>query len=103
MRGTIICVAALAWPGLAWAQGDAEAGAALAAAECAQCHDISADGEPRTYPPSFASIAWYREAEQIRSRILYPQLHGAMPLTRVIGTENIDHLVAYIVSLQTEE
>jgi mono/diheme cytochrome c family protein len=104
MRGIVLLgIAVLVWPASVTAQGDPERGAALAAAECAQCHDISAEGEPKTYPPSFASIAWYREEEQIRARILYPQLHGAMPLTRVIGLDDINDLVAYIVSLDNED
>jgi hypothetical protein len=51
-------------------------------------------------PPSFAAIAVYRSAEQIRSKIMVP--HMGMPeVAQVLGL-NVDDLVAYIVSLDEE-
>ncbi|MCB1492448.1 MAG: cytochrome c [Rhodobiaceae bacterium] len=84
----------------AFASGNAEQGAKVAAEHCARCHDISPDGKFKQYPPSFASIAVFRAEDQIRGRILYPPQHASMPqLGFVLTREEIDDLVAYIVSL----
>lgn len=87
--------------GSALAEGDVEAGGMLADKYCVRCHDISVDGAFKTYPPSFASIAVFRDSDQIRSRILFPQLHTPMPqMGFLLDPENIDDLTAYIVSLE---
>ncbi len=93
--------AALVLPGTLSAQGSAERGQELAANLCAQCHDISPAGEFKTYPPSFASIAVFRDVEQIFSRIMFPQLHSAMPQAGwFMPREDVEDLVAFIVSLE---
>jgi mono/diheme cytochrome c family protein len=82
------------------AQGNAEAGQDLAADWCSRCHDIGREGRMKQEPPSFAAIAVYRTADQIRARIAAP--HTGMPeIAQVLGL-NLDDLVAYIVSLEEE-
>jgi mono/diheme cytochrome c family protein len=81
-------------------QGDPEVGQDLAADWCSRCHDIGREGQMKQEPPSFAAIAAYRSAEQIRSKIMVP--HTGMPeVAQVLGL-NVDDLVAYIVSLEEE-
>ena len=81
--------------------GDAERGADLAAESCAQCHDITQDGEFKTYPPSFASIGAYRSDDQIFSRIYFPQMHTAMPeMGWYLDRQGIADLVAYIRAVE---
>lgn len=85
----------------ALAEGDADAGRMLAEKYCVRCHDISKDGAFKTYPPSFASIAAFRDRDQIRSRILFPQLHAPMPqMGYLLDHEGIDDLAAYVISLE---
>jgi mono/diheme cytochrome c family protein len=82
------------------AQGSPEVGQDLAADWCSRCHDIGREGRMKQEPPSFAAIAVYRTAEQIRSKIAAP--HTGMPeIAQVLGL-NLDDLVAYIVSLDEE-
>jgi mono/diheme cytochrome c family protein len=82
------------------AQGDPENGQDLAADWCSRCHDIGREGRMKQEPPSFAAIAVYRSADQIRSKIMAP--HTGMPeVAQVLGL-NVDDLVAYIVSLEEE-
>ena len=82
------------------AQGDALSGQNLAQRWCARCHDISAEGAFKLIPPSFASIAVYRAAQDIRWRIQFPAEHASMPpLGFVLDAGALDDLVAYIVSL----
>ena len=83
---------------------DLARGAALAADTCAQCHDVTAEGGRQTWPPSFASIAWFRSDEIVRSRIQFPQLHGPMPQFAFwLPPEDVAALVAYIRSLEPRE
>jgi mono/diheme cytochrome c family protein len=87
----------------AHAEGDAAAGRALAEEWCVRCHNIEPGGPFKLYPPSFASISAYRPADGIRAWITYPPMHGGMPQVGFMLTpENIDDLVAYIVSLETK-
>ena len=87
-----------------WATGAAagpEEGAALAAEHCARCHDITAEGAPKTWPPSFASIAWFRAEDQIRARILFPALHSPMPAwSDWLEPGDVEDLVVYIRGLE---
>ena len=103
LRSLIVCVflAGVALPqSQACAQGDPEVGQDLAADWCSRCHDIGREGQMKQEPPSFAAIAVYRTAEQIRSKINAP--HMGMPeVAQVLGL-NVDDLVAYIVSLDEE-
>lgn len=99
-------IASLMFTGLAlastsaFAEGDPAAGQDLAADWCSRCHDIGKQGQMKQDPPSFAAIAVYRSPDQIRSKIIAP--HVAMPqVAQVLGLE-VDNLVAYIVSLETE-
>jgi len=97
MLSTFVALTLLA--GAAKAQ-DVEKGLELAQENCARCHDISAEGRNKTYPPSFASIAAFRDEDQIHSRIVFPQLHSQMPqMIYMLSSDTIDDLVAYIVSL----
>lgn len=85
----------------ALAQDGMQSGRALAEERCARCHDVAPGGADKLYPPSFASIAGFRPEEQIRSRILFPQLHTPMPAwADWLTPEQIDDLVAYILMLE---
>lgn len=82
------------------AEGDPAAGQDLAADWCSRCHDIGKQGQMKQDPPSFAAIAVYRSPDQIRSKIIAP--HVGMPeVAQILGLE-VDDLIAYIVSLETE-
>lgn len=86
---------------VAKAEGDAERGAAVAEEKCAACHDVSVDGAFKQYPPSFAAISVFRSEDQIVGRVLYPPQHASMPqMGFVLTRQEIDDVVAYIVSLE---
>ncbi|WP_112322228.1 c-type cytochrome [Oceanibium sediminis] len=90
-------------PALATAQseGDPTAGRSLAEEYCTDCHDIERGGAFKEYPPSFAAIAIFRDAEQIRSRIYFPPWHASMPqFSALLWPDEVDDLVAYILSLE---
>ena len=85
----------------AYAQGDAAEGESIANKICTRCHNVKASGPFKQYPPSFAAIAVFRSADQIYERIVLPPLHSSMPqIGTMLMPENIDHLVAYITSLE---
>ena len=88
-------------PGFAQAEGDQDNGAELAAEWCERCHDIQPDGAFKQHPPSFTAIAIYRSEDQIYGRIAISPIHSIMPqMGYVLTTDNINDLVAYIVSLE---
>lgn len=75
----------------------------LAKEWCSRCHNVEPGGPFKQFPPSFSAISVYRSAEQIYSRIVVPPLHSNMPqLSYVLTPDNIDNLVAYIVSLESK-
>ena len=79
---------------------DVDRGLELAQEHCSRCHDISNEGENKTYPPSFASIAVFRDQDQIRARTVFPQMHSPMPeMIFLLPNDDIDDVVAYIASL----
>lgn len=99
---TVLVTLALAG-GSSAALADAADGEEIAAEYCAECHDISAGGARQTYPPSFASIAWFRADEHIHARILFPVLHSPMPAwANWLTGDEVKSLVAYIRSLEEE-
>lgn len=81
-------------------EGNATMGQHIAEEYCASCHMVDPGGPFKQEPPSFAAIAVYRSAEQIRQRIVTP-IHTTMPryAEYMIGG-NIDDMVAYIASLE---
>jgi mono/diheme cytochrome c family protein len=87
-------------PAVSAQDADAAMGENIAQEYCIVCHDISPEGPFKLDPPSFAAIAKYRTPEQIRARIVKP-IHHTMPryVDYMIGN-NIDDMVAYIVSLE---
>jgi len=88
----------------AFAEGDAARGEQIARESCFQCHNVEPNGPPKEQPPSFSAIAAYRTDEQIFGRISFPPLHAAMPTIGYLLTPaNIDHLVAYIRSLEARQ
>jgi mono/diheme cytochrome c family protein len=97
-----LLAAAIALQGTAaWAQGNVEHGKELATEYCARCHDVTSGGAFKTYPPSFASIAVYRAPDYIDARIRFPELHSGMPpMGFLLGRDDVEDLVAYIVSLE---
>ena len=85
----------------AHAQGDMSVGRDVAEQFCQRCHDINPGGAAKLYPPSFASIAGFRAADDIRWKIIAPPLHTAMPqLGDFLAPDRVDDLVAYITSLE---
>ncbi len=90
-------------PAWAYAEDDAASGQALAREWCARCHQVEPGGAFKLQPPSFAAIAVYRSPDQIYGRIAFPPLHAGMPqLAYILTPNNIDDLVAYISSLETQ-
>ena len=91
----------VAGPTLTYAAGDRATGAELAREKCSRCHNVEPDGPFKLHPPSFASIAVFRSQDQIFGRIMFPPLHSSMPqIGYMLTPDNVDHLVAYIVSLE---
>lgn len=85
----------------AFAEGDTAKGAEVARETCTRCHNVEPGGAFKEQPPSFAAIAVYRSDEQIYGRIMFPPLHSAMPQVGYrLSPENVQHLVAYIRSLE---
>jgi len=105
MRKSIVAIftIGLLAPGLvgpAAAAGDAAKGYEIAQQVCARCHNVEKLGAFKLQPPSFQSIAIYRTAEDIWSRILSPNPHSNMPDVQwSLTPEQIQDLVAYITSL----
>lgn len=81
-------------------EGNLEMGRLIADEYCSICHNIEPNGPFKLETPSFAAIAKYRSAEQVRQHIIRP-IHERMPryLEYMIGG-NIDDMVAYIMSLE---
>ena len=80
---------------------DVSKGAKLAQELCARCHDVTADGPFKLYPPSFAAIAAYRTGEFIFSRILYSPVHSGMPqMGEMLTREQVADLLVYIGSVE---
>ncbi len=86
----------------AFSAGDPAEGYKLAKEHCAGCHDVEPGGGFKQYPPSFAAMAVYRSEAHIRALSVYPALHSAMPRVPIymLGDDNLDDLVAYIMSLE---
>ncbi len=85
----------------AHAEGDVAEGERLARDLCTRCHNVEPGAPFKQYPPSFAAIAVYRSAEEIRWRLILPPLHSSMPrLGDIFSSDNINSLVAYIASLE---
>jgi mono/diheme cytochrome c family protein len=88
---------------VAVAEPDAATGKKLAQEWCARCHNVDNDGPFKLHPPSFASIAVFRSKDQIYGRIVFPPLHASMPqIGYMLTPDNVDELVAYIVSLESK-
>ena len=87
----------------AFAQGDKIEGEKIASQWCTRCHNIEPGGPFKLHPPSFASIAVYRSADQIHGRIMFPPFHSNMPQVGFILTpDNVDDIIAYIISLEPQ-
>jgi mono/diheme cytochrome c family protein len=81
---------------------DSAKGHEIAAANCSRCHMIEKGGAFKQRPPTFQAIAIYRAADDIWQRILSPNPHSNMPDSQwTLTPEQIQDLVAYIVSLDT--
>ncbi len=85
--------------------GDPEIGREIAAEHCIRCHDVAPDGAWKMHPPSFASIAAFRSESQIRARIWFPvSLHSGMSmLASILTPDSVEHVMAYILSLEPEK
>ncbi len=89
--------------GAMYAQGNPDSGRDLAREWCTRCHDVEPGGQFKMHPPSFAAIAVFRSSDQILARIAFPPLHVSMPqIAYILTPQNIDDLVAYIVSLESD-
>lgn len=83
------------------AEGTAEEGKLLAQEHCMRCHIVDPGGPFKKHPPSFFAISVYRSEDQIRGRIIFPPTHSSMPqMAYFLTPDNVDHLVAYILSLE---
>lgn len=81
-------------------EGDPARGAAIAQQQCARCHDVAKGGAFKLMPPSFQSIAIYRQKPDIWSRIVAPSPHAAMPeMTWTLTADQVQDVLAYILSL----
>jgi mono/diheme cytochrome c family protein len=104
MKGMILTLVALfglTLPALADDAPYIEAGHRLAEGNCAQCHNIEPGGAFKLYPPSFAAIAAYMDADMIRMKIMYPDHALLMPQFHTfMFAENLDNIVGYIQSLE---
>jgi cytochrome c len=82
------------------AVADAGNGRILAQQWCLQCHGVRA-GELSTDPkaPSFSAIAAESSATEYALRVFLRTPHPTMP-NFILGSEDIDDLVSYIVSLR---
>ncbi len=103
ITGTAITLGLTATPAVG--QGDSGEGERLAREFCVICHDVEGNGEFKLNPPSFAAIAVYRSDNQIRNRIFYPPVHSGMSpqLGFAFSADNVEHLVAYIRSLEAPQ
>lgn len=103
VAGTAIIMALTASPAVG--QGESAEGERLAREFCSICHVVERDGEFKLDPPSFAAIAVYRSDNQIRNRIFYPPVHSGMSpqLGFAFSADNVEHLVAYIRSLEAPQ
>lgn len=80
---------------------DVDLGREIAEEHCVRCHDIEDGGAMKTYPPSFDSISIFRSEEQIRARVIFPDLHSSMPQWwSFLTMEQVADVVAYIMSLE---
>lgn len=84
-----------------WAQdASVSMGRDIAEEYCSACHDVGPGGPFKLDPPSFAAIARFRSEDQIRDRIIRP-IHNDMPrYTDYMIGNNIEDMVAYILSLE---
>ena len=103
VAGIVVSLGLLTSP--ANGQGEIAEGQRLAREFCVICHDIEPGGEFKLHPPSFAAIAVYRSDNQIRNRIFYPPVHSGMTpqLGFAFSADSVDHLVAYIRSLEESD
>lgn len=80
---------------------DVDSGRAIAEEYCVRCHDIEDGGAMKTYPPSFDSISIFRAEEQIRARVMFPDLHTSMPQWGTfLDMQQVADVTAYIMSLE---
>lgn len=94
----------LIFSSVVFAAGDPVKGKEFAQDLCARCHNIDPGGPFKQHPPSFAAIAMYRSRDQIYGRIVFPPLHAAMPqIGYMLTPKNVDHVVAFIVSLENAD
>ena len=80
--------------------GNAGNGYKLALDSCSSCHNIEKGAPFKLYPPSFQSIAIFRDRLDIWGRIVAPSPHRGMPAAAwTLGPDDVQDLVAYITSL----
>jgi mono/diheme cytochrome c family protein len=84
--------------------GNAGLGKAYADRVCADCHDVDANGEisPNPDAPSFQSVA-DTAGMSARALVVWLQTsHPTMP-DLILKPDEIDNVVAYIMSLRTRQ
>ena len=81
--------------------GDLEAGRTFALKSCSECHVVDDTRQVRASDsvPSFAAIAGDRKATAKTLRTFLQAPHGQMP-DFILTREEIDNVIAYIVSLR---
>jgi mono/diheme cytochrome c family protein len=94
----------LAAPANAQARGDVRRGQQVARDICASCHAVerAITTSPHPRAPSFQSIASTPGMTELGLYAALRTPHGGMPLV-VPDMAELDHITAYIRSLQTEE
>jgi mono/diheme cytochrome c family protein len=104
LKHTLAITSLIALPGAAAAQdlGTPELGKEYAARGCVECHDVEARGEisPNPDAPSFQSVA---DTPGMSARALAVWLqtsHPTMP-NLIIKPDDMDNVIAYIMSLRT--
>mgnify|MGYP003402711860 FL=1 len=101
LRATLITSATVLALSPAAFAADPVAGRKLAEEWCARCHNIEMGAPFKLQPPSFASIAVFRAENDIRGKIISPHI-GMPEITWTLPVGDIDHLVAYITSLEVK-
>lgn len=82
--------------------GNAQLGKEYAAKVCADCHDIEPGGEFSTNPaaPSFQEVADTQGMSPRALAVWLQSSHPTMP-DFILADDQIDNLIAYIMSLKT--
>lgn len=102
LAAALLAITCTALPALAQPEpGDARAGQRLAAAWCANCHQVAPGGPgPATdAAPAFQAIARMPSTTSMSLRVFLQTPHANMPDYR-LTREQLDDIVAYLLTLR---